>query len=151
MTPQAAGGGTPKAKLVVRIFDYAGVPPQVLAGAERQAVRMYQQAGILLSWVECGFPGQDEEKFLACEHLGDPFGFFVNIIGPRMAAGIPRPGRSGTSFEKHAIVFYQEVERAAEDGRFSKSLILGCVMTHEIGHLLLGGNGHTTGIMADTF
>lgn len=148
MVPQASGAKTPAAKLVVKLFNYAQVSPRVLAGAQREAVRVFQEAGILLSWVECGLSEQDTEKFLACEHVTDPVRLFVNIIP--MAAGLTRPGKFGLSFEMHAVVFYHLVERAAEDSRLSKALILGCVMAHELGHLLLGENSHSTGIMADT-
>jgi len=151
MVPQTSGAKTPVVKLVVKLFNYAEISPQVLAGAEREAVRVYREAGILLSWVECGLSEQDTEKFLACEQVNDPFGLFVNIIGQPMAVRLPRPGKFAVSFERHAVVFYRLVEGAAEDGRFSKALILGCVMAHELGHLLLGENSHATGIMRGTF
>ena len=144
MVPQASGAKTPVAKLVVKLFNYAEISPQVLAGAEREVIRLYREAGILLSWVECGLSEQDTDKFLACERVNDPFGLFVNIIAQPMAAGLLRPGKFATSFENHAVVFYHVVEGAAEDGRFSKALILGCVMAHELGHLLLGENSHAT-------
>ena len=151
MAPQTAGAKTPVVKLVVKLFNYAEISPQVLAGAEREAVRVYREAGIALSWVECGLSEHDTEKFLACEQVDDPFGLFVNIIGQPMAARLPRPGKFATSFERHAVVFYHLVEGAAEDGGFSKALILGCVMAHELGHLLLGKNSHAAGIMTGTF
>ena len=48
----------------------------------------------------------------------------------------------------HADVFYAEVELIQQEAGLSAEAILGLVIAHELGHLLLGSNSHaTTGIM----
>jgi hypothetical protein len=48
----------------------------------------------------------------------------------------------------YADVFYPSIERLFRDYGTNRSLVLGDVMAHEIGHLLLGTNAHfTIGIM----
>ena len=137
-------------KLVVRLYDYAQVPRRVLTGAEQETARVFQIAGIQLSWVECSRWEAGKERFLDCEHVTDPLRLFVNIIPQLVAQGLP-PGEFGTSFGTHAVVFHRQVEQTADDQGFSKALILGYVMAHELGHLLLGNNSHGQGIMTDTF
>jgi len=46
-------------------------------------------------------------------------------------------------------VFYEAVRHAKSDGaEFDIPIILGCVIAHEIGHLLLGSNSHSgSGVM----
>jgi hypothetical protein len=66
------------------------------------------------------------------------------------APGLP-PGKFGTSFGTHAVVLNRQVEKTAADKGFSKALILGYVMAHELGHLLLGNNSHGQGVMMGTF
>ena len=49
-----------------------------------------------------------------------------------------------------ASVYYDYAVRRAksDDAEFEVPIILGCVIAHELGHLLLGSNGHSvTGIM----
>jgi hypothetical protein len=44
-----------------------------------------------------------------------------------------------------ASVYYDYVSRRAEsdDAEFEVPIILGCVIAHEVGHLLLGANSHS--------
>jgi hypothetical protein len=142
--------GSPEAKLVVRLYDYAHVPSRVLTRAEHETARIFQIAGIQLSWVECGPPQANTESFLNCEHVTDPLGLYVTVLPQHMAAWLRRPSRFGTSFGTRAVVFHHQVEETARNESFSEALILGSVMAHELGHLLLGKN-HGRGVMTDTF
>ena len=45
----SAAAAEPEPKIVVFVYDYVAVSPTVLAGAERESTRIYQQAGISLS------------------------------------------------------------------------------------------------------
>jgi hypothetical protein len=139
-----------EANLVVRLYDYAEVPRRVLTGAEQQTTTVFLRAGIQLSWMECGLSEADKERFVDCEHVTDPLRLFVNIIPQLMAAALP-PGRFGTSFARHAVVLNRQVEQTAADQGFPKALVLGYVMAHELGHLLLGKDSHGHGIMMGTF
>jgi hypothetical protein len=51
----------------------------------------------------------------------------------------------------HAVVLNRQVDKTAADRGLSKDLILGYVMAHELGHLVLGENSHGQGIMTGTF
>ena len=139
-----------EAKLVVRLYDYAQLPRRTLTGAEQETASVFHVAGIQLSWVECGLSEADKKRFLDCELVTDPLRLFVNIVPQLVAPGLP-PAKFGTSLGTHAVVLNRQVEKTADDLRFSKALILGCVMAHELGHLLLGKNSDGTAIMRGTF
>ena len=141
----------PEVKLVVRLYDYAEVPRRTLRGAEQKTVSVFQMAGIKLSWVECGLSETDKKRFLDCEHVVDLLHLSVNIIPKLMAAGLTRPDTFGTSFVKHAVIFQPCVKQIAADEGFSNDVILGYVIAHELGHLLLGRNSHGSGIMTSRF
>jgi hypothetical protein len=141
----------PGVKLVVRLYDYAEVPRRTLRGAEQKTVSVFQMAGIKLSWVECGLSETDKKRFLDCEHVVDLLHLSVNIIPKLMAAGLTRPDTFGTSFVKHAVIFQPCVKQIAADEGFSNDVILGYVIAHELGHLLLGRNSHGSGIMTSRF
>jgi hypothetical protein len=79
----------------------------------------------------------------------------VNILPRTMAQVLMRHhselGAAVTlphGFGRHASVFYHRVDELAESGGASRALLLGHIMAHEIGHLLLGVNSHSaTGLM----
>jgi hypothetical protein len=147
----SAAAAEPEPKIVVFVYDYVAVSPTVLAGAERESTRIYQQAGISLSWVNCSLSDHESRKFSACEQVKEPANLFVNLLDPAKATEFRRQGTLGTSFGRHAVVFYPLVKRTADEVGLSKSLVLGCALSHELGHLLLGENSHGEGIMTEIF
>jgi len=57
---------------------------------------------------------------------------------------IPKGG--GLAF--HTSIFYHRVEAIAKKAGLSRAVILGHILAHEIGHLLLGRDSHSpSGIM----
>jgi len=69
-----------------------------------------------------------------------------------MANRLHRPGsRFGLALHADAFVFYHRVEEESRNGISSTSTILGHIMAHELGHLLLGEDSHSAdGIMTET-
>lgn len=53
----------------------------------------------------------------------------------------------GTAHPATAVVYYEHAVRGSQRARvpIDLPLILGCIMAHEIGHMLLGPNSHSTG------
>ena len=74
-----------------------------------------------------------------------------------MATGIPRAVYSkdvlGIAFVSNAFAFYMNASsETAHERRIPEYMILGRTMAHEVGHLLLGENSHTTrGLMRSLF
>jgi len=131
--------------LVLHVDNYARIPSDVLALAEREAARVYEAAGVRVVWIH----GDEAEREAGGKHLR------VLLLGTEMTnrkTGLDRIGpdvlgtaASGTG---RAYVFTQRViERALINGREASQLI-GRVMAHEIGHLLLHEGSHSAnGIM----
>jgi hypothetical protein len=142
--PAASAEESPRS-VVVRVFNYAGVPPADLAGALSAAARVYAAIGVELAWTDrqpVGVPGRVPplalvllprdmtEKKAAAEDI--PAG----VLGRAAAA----TGR--------AYAFYHRTIDAAARARVDDRLLLGKVIAHEVGHLLLGDGGHAEdGIM----
>jgi len=132
--------------LVLHVDNYARIPSDVLALAEREAARVYEAAGVRVVWIH----GDDEaERDAGGKHLR------VLLLGTEMTyrkTGLDRIGPdvlgTAASGTDRAYVFTQRViERALMNGREASQLI-GRVMAHEIGHLLLHQGGHSaSGIM----
>lgn len=134
-------------QLHVFVYDDVGTSASLLAGAEQAATRVFQRAGIAVSWVNC-----DRVSAPACATEILPGDLAVRIV-PR--GRIAQPGIFGVSFldrdgnGSYADVFLDPIRKLL-DGPACGSLvsILGDVMAHELGHLLLGSNAHAPqGIM----
>jgi hypothetical protein len=123
----------------VRIYNDANVPDVVVKRAQGVAGRIYEQAGVRLLW-------EDREDFKAQEKQ-----FCLRIVShsrnlPGEDFGIAFIGLDGEAMQ--ADVFYSGIERLAMHSSENTAEVLGHVMAHELGHLLLGQKSHSrTGIM----
>src|SRR5713101_7097141 len=48
-----AGGTPPRPEITVRVFNYAGSPPDAIARAEREVIRIFSTIGIQAHWLNC--------------------------------------------------------------------------------------------------
>ena len=142
-------------KLVVGVYNFAEAPGGTLRPAQEQASEIFGRVGINLRWVDCPVsspaPIVEVERLRACQQAMDFRGVFLRIISERMVAGlrvhdttlavaIP-PGV--------AIVMYQRTRDLATHLNLEDHAVLGPIIAHELGHLLLGDDPHSTkGIMA---
>ena len=147
-------GDVPRmAEITISVYDYANVPPKLLRAAEEDARRIFREAGVETGWVTC-FP--KPEKVQPSDCLTVDASHLIMKILPR-AISAPARDRNdvlGTALldEKrvgyYAYVFYDSVRRVAEQRKLGHAL-LGDVLAHEIGHLLLRSNSHSvSGIMS---
>src|SRR5258706_9127623 len=147
------GAGRPDAlRLDVRVRDLAGLTGDSLRRAELAATYVLSGVGIDAVWVLCT-PDHEEPR---CADPGAPTHVFVSIVAkPTEGAFRSRPralaiaavaeGAQGS----RVYIVYERVEALArESPEVHASVLLGYVIAHEIGHLLLGSHSHSaTGIM----
>jgi len=140
------------ADITISVYDYANVPVELLGAAEEDARRIFRQAGVDTVWATC-LP--KPEKVVADCYIVDATHLIMKIL-PRAISAQARDRSDvlGTALvdEKgvgyYVYVFYDNVRRVAEDRELGHTL-LGDVLAHEIGHLLLGSNSHSvSGIMS---
>jgi hypothetical protein len=127
------------AQIVARVFDEVNIPGRVLRAAEEEAASALATGGIALRWTDCSHeqacraPLAPNELVIVIRlsrpatvtsRKGEVLG---NAAGPQGGSGV------------YAWVWYDEVRRAAAiAGLTTWHDLLGCVIAHEIGHLLLG-------------
>ena len=131
----------------VRIHDYAKVPDATLNRAEKEASRVLREAGIDTTFLHCAVSSEQPHEDAACGRELRPNDLVVSILSRSMARKVPLSGttfgfarqsdRGGYAYV--ASVFFHRVEELAKHGVASRAVILGHVLAHEIGHLLLGG------------
>ena len=157
---EAAASGL---QITVRVYDYVRLPADEYELARRQAQRIFARAGIPTRWIKCALtPGERADP--GCKEAITPADLVLRILSAEMAArvrvngrvfGYAVPSRDG-GFGTVANVFHHRVaeliaeKRQRVGGRlYSNAVVLGHILAHELGHVLLGRNSHSrSGIMA---
>jgi hypothetical protein len=153
---QSTAGEQSNLQITVRVYNYAEVSRGTLTRAEEEASRIFREAGVETTWVDCPTSQAEADKYPACELPLGAMGVDLRILTRAMAARV-QSGRERLGFAlpstkvgsaSAAWVFYHRVEQLAESKDASAAQILGHAVAHEIGHLLLGPNRHSpTGVM----
>lgn len=153
-----SGGDRTQLRIMVYVYNYAQVPGTVLGHASQQVESIYRAAGVDTEWVNCPLLERDSHKYPACRRVGSGHNWVaIRIISrSRMSglklgadkmglAAVPEDGEFGQS----AFVCSGCAEPLLEQGQFKEGAtyafgsIVGALMAHEIGHLVLGTLGHS--------
>ena len=161
---QIVAAGAPEGSLVltIHVSNGAEVDPMTLIQAERTATGIFKKAGVESQWVYPALPSEGKQSnsiykgpfplshiqvtilpSLMSNRLGLPYNLPDDVMGLA----------PGSSPERQSVyVFYDRVEAFAvkhiADTHADAAQILGHVIAHEIGHLLLNDQTHSaTGIM----
>jgi hypothetical protein len=134
----------------VRVDNYTSASSTELAGAEREASRILDAAGLRTTWLQCP---EGHSLPLSQDPCQDPLETSDVVL--RVVSESTKNKFQDTVFgfavqPVLATVYYEYPVRLAkrDDAGFEVPVILGCVIAHEIGHLLLGPHGHSnSGIM----
>jgi hypothetical protein len=147
-----ARGADPSPTIRVRVNNYAQASPVTIARAESEAGRILGRAGLRMVWLDCPmehFGGVHVEQNACLEPLE------ATDIVLRVLSEPSKNRFQDTVFGTAVVpilasVYYDYALRTAErdNAAFEAPIILGCVIAHEIGHLLLGTNSHSgSGVM----
>jgi hypothetical protein len=142
-------GGTSRAAdrqgptVVVRVADFAGIGSGGLARTMAQAQGVFEAAGIRVVWSDA----KEGPGARACEGLN----VFVTLLSLRRSSeqGLRESvlGRAAPA-ERQAWIYPDRVSLLAWQKSMDERALLGLVIAHEVGHLLLPGSGHSSyGIM----
>jgi len=136
--------------LVLHVDNYARIPPAQLARAEAVVTAIYKDAGIQVTWI-------NDEANLALPLDEGARHLRVLLLCPKMTGAkatseqvaenvLGQAGPGGT----RAYIFTYRVRNIALKHAQPFHAMLGHVMAHEIGHLLLPPHSHSdTGIMRE--
>jgi len=143
--------GAAEIEVRVRLQDYANVPAVSLTNAEAVATEILESAGVRVLWSDCS--PNSERRDALCSIPTGPIDLQVRILSKEMAKRTHRSrhciGYAMVSgrFPYIASVFYHRAEEL-ESGTVAGAEILGGILAHEIGHLLLAENSHSeTGVL----
>ncbi len=143
LTIPVIGAQQPPVPAVLRIrvlvCDQAGLPRETLIEAQRLASLVFQEAAIELFWLDGGQSSVAEADYVLRIHCC--FDKLNTRLHRRTVAFAPAQGR-------HITVFWDRIRTEAAAGSHPEALMLGYVVAHELGHLLLPPAYHSPyGIM----
>ena len=134
--------------VTVRLLDYVNLPAAARTEVTATAARVLTQAGVAVDFVEC-FTGVETGTPACTTPLG-PTDLILRIVQPKFAAKGEQLGNATMTSEGGAYitVFSNPAQSKAGVGSLTDGVFLGHAVAHEIGHLLLGSNRHSSsGIM----
>lgn len=135
--------------ITVEVYNWASVAPEILTAAEEDAARIFREAGVAVSWLNCPLSILEAQANPICIEPRPPGRFAVRIIS-EIPANLAKTslGVALTESGIYATIFYPRVNEYAQERIASHSQILGHAIAHEMGHLLLGPVPHARfGIM----
>ncbi len=134
--------------LVIAVENHANVDLLELRDGLELARRLYRLAGVRTEWpvtkrpVKAPVPGAND-SWITVVLLGrgmSSLGTKASVLG--VAPHMPADAR------RHVFIFTERVEKYAKRHDASLGRVLGHVIAHEIGHVLMPGAGHTkAGVM----
>jgi hypothetical protein len=147
-------GDIRKPTLNVLVYDYTRLPISELEDAMVLAQGIFLKGGVATQWIKCAAVHESGQGSGCLEALGMAH-VMVNIVSSDWRSSAGRRDRMGTALQDAkgrldvtAYVFEDGVERVLQSGGCDRFQVLGQVMAHEVGHLLLGAESHSeTGIM----
>jgi hypothetical protein len=147
--------GADASAITVAIYDDAQLSPRVLADAEDEAIRIYQKAGIPILWIGCNPSKTDAKSDPRCQDPPSAMHLNMRIVPHARKSsddifGVAFLSAEGTG--AYSDIFYDSVEQLDRDWHVGLARVLGHVMAHELGHLILGSNAHSRqGIMCPSW
>ena len=124
-------------RLTVRVRNNARAPEPIVVAAQQRVAHIYADAGIDILWVTSG---ARITVALISRDQADLMHQVTDVMGYAPA--------SGAEGGRLAYVLNHRVDEVSASYRFAKSIVLGAALAHEIGHLLLPSNPHSsTGLM----
>jgi hypothetical protein len=152
------GQEAPAAKVLspeiqISVQNPANVPAELLAVAEAEVHRIFRQAGVETVWRNCSEKAEKSQP-ASCHIVGSTY-LMLKILPDATSMqvrdridvlGVAPLDTNGVGF--YGYVFYDRIQQMAEKRKLASTL-LGHVLAHEIGHLLLRSGKHSiSGIMS---
>jgi hypothetical protein len=143
-------------RITVIVFNYAEVPADVLAEAQGFAEKVFQHTGVGIEWIKPSNKAGRREG----EESGNSARLVMRLVPNSMIAGWANqhdllgfslaPADGGMGFIAGA--YHERVQQLSQRLGGDTALVLGYVIAHELGHLLLGAQSHfPSGIMSYPF
>ena len=135
--------------VTVTLYDLVGLKPEIREGMKRETARIFLASDVKVEWVDCEIEGKPINLSACAIPLG-PRRMMLQIA-PGLNKTKPKAAgwavTQGTSCV-FACIHPERVKELARDAKWDLDDLLGHVVAHELGHLLLCSSAHThAGVM----
>jgi hypothetical protein len=134
----------------VLVYNQAHVSPGVLSTAEHEAGRILGAAGVRVIWLECPLVSITASPGGPCLRPLESTDIMLRVLPSPIQSYFKADVFGFAISPILASVYYDFAARLdlTVYTEFKTHIVLGCVIAHELGHLLLGTNSHSrAGIM----
>lgn len=132
-------------RVTVLVHNYA-LLAQILIEAQERAGLIFRKAGVEIEWADCPLRDEDPSLYPRCLAVSDATQLFLRIL-PNTVAKTDTGGEAFVA-ARIANIFWARVQEQAQRLKVSAPRFLAHTIAHELGHLLLGSNSHSSvGIM----
>jgi hypothetical protein len=134
--------------LTVLVGDYAGLSESSRNELETLSAALLSHAGIRTQWVHCGGDQQGPRPALCDANLETGM-VLIRILDakPGNQKRLVDPLGAAVLENGYASLYVSEIRKHADHNGVSAGSLMAYATTHEIGHLLLGPNHASSGIM----
>ncbi len=143
--------------ITIRVFNFAGTPVEEMLRAQQEADAIFARSNVRLSWLDCTLDAERQPADPTCNAVRGASVLNLRLAPERMAPkqGLPK-GIFGFSmmsttggFSSTTNVYVDRVSEIADGRKYRQPVVLGAIIAHELGHLLLGIGGHSkAGLMS---
>ena len=145
-----AAEGDPFPTITIQVYNYSQASPALLTRAEREAGRILGEAGLRTVWLECLVGPSTITPKGRCQKPLEATDLRLRVLSAAIENRFQPTVFGFTIHPAFASVYYEHALRRAksEHAESQTPTILGGVIAHELGHLLLGRGAHSLdGIM----
>jgi hypothetical protein len=135
--------------LTVIVRDYARLPGSSISELENVSTTLFAHAGIRLEWVHCTGHQQGPSSPECAAYL-KPGTVLLRILESRLGPPNKLGDPLGAAIVEsgYASIYADAIQKYADHTGLSATTLMGYAVTHEIGHLLLGKDHSSSGIMS---
>jgi len=147
--PVPAQFASPEPVLAVLVYNYSEATPELLDRAEKETQRIFERMEIHIGWTNCPIHPVSSEKS-ACYEEAAPGQVRLRILKQPLNDSFRDSIFGFALAPEFASVYFDAAARLTRisNEEFDLATMMGCLIAHEVGHLLLGENRHSaSGIM----
>ena len=152
-----AAAGSNELSMTIRVYDYQHLPLASIARAQQRVTDIYSTIGVRTEWREVTRPSQAQG--FDPKTIPDAEDLLVIVLRPEMSrhkqfsdnvlgSAVVTPHDGG----RIAYVLFDRLKEMAKVAAADPMDAMGVVIAHELGHLMLPGQGHSSmGLMRATW
>jgi hypothetical protein len=148
----------PDEKVTLHVYNYARIDHALLARSEQVTAAIFENVGVEIVWVDGPLSQAQSWACPACQSDMGTTDFVVKILPRHMAMRLQslHTTREALGFARpcpenepacELTVFYHRVDGLMASKGYRADFVLGHVIAHELGHVLIGPGHSEEGIM----